>query len=327
MFACATPARAWDDDGHVIITRIAHASLPDTMPAWLRADAVRLRLEYLSGEPDRWRGQDNLHLDHVNKPEHYIDEEMLHPYGLSLRNLPPLRRQYLDRLATYRAEHPDTVPYTPDGDNDYTRLCPGLLPYRIAELQWTIAASWTALKTYEQFPDQTPQWMIDNARKNIVFHMGVLSHYVGDGAQPLHVTIHHHGWEGDNPMEYTRDRGFHSYIDGGILRRHHINADDLLPRAKKPRPISAERYWLDTCAYLMETFERVEPLYALEKSGELNEETGKRFIEDRMLTGGAALAGYWVAAYKGAAIDDYRVRELKRKAKRKAAATQPAMAQ
>ena len=38
---------------------------------------------------------------------------------------------------------------------------------------------------------------------------------------------------------------------------------------------------------------------------------GKRFIEDRLLDGGAMLAGVWVAAYEAATIDDFRVNQLK----------------
>lgn len=312
--AIASPprARAWDEDGHAIVTHLAFDVLPAEMPAWLRSVEVRTRLVYLSSEPDRWRGQHNRHLDHINGPEHYIDEEKLHPYGLSLKSLPPLRGEFTDRLATTRAQHPERFPKPDVGrDRDYTALSPGLLPYRIAELQWKIAAGWTQLKTYEAHRDHVTDAMIDNARQNIVYHMGILGHYVGDGTQPLHITEHHHGWFGPNPKDYTTDRGFHGYIDGDIVRHHNITYDALQKRARPPRPISTKTYWSDICGYLFETYEWVEPLYELEKTGKLREAEGKTFIEERLLTGGAALAGVWVAAYKGSRIDDFRVRRLK----------------
>jgi hypothetical protein len=32
-----------------------------------------------------------------------------------------------------------------------------------------------------------------------------MGHYIGDGFQPLHDTIHHDGWQGPDPKGYTRD--------------------------------------------------------------------------------------------------------------------------
>lgn len=309
-----SPAAAWDEDGHIIITRAAFVKLPESMPHWLRTAEVRARLEYLSTEPDRWRGQHNVHLDHINNPDHYIDEESLHPYGLSIKTLPLFRREFTDILATERALHPDKfASYDRSRDRSYTRLSPGLLPYRIAEVQWRIAGCWTTLKTYEKHPDLVTQDMIDNARQNIIYHMGILSHYVGDGSQPLHTTEHHHGWVGPNPKGYTQEHEFHQYIDGGIILHHGFTPESVAKKALPPRTISQEDYWKEIGAYLYETFEQVEPLYALEKSGELRSEAGKRFIENRLLSAGAMLSGVWSAAHEGARIDEFRENQLEEK--------------
>ena len=112
IFLCAIGAvfgnRAfgWDEEGHVLITRLAVEGLPSTMPAWLRTPKVRARLDYLSTEADRWRGQGNVHLDHINKPDHFFDVEKIYPFGLSLKTLPPLRREFTDLLAKQRALNP-----------------------------------------------------------------------------------------------------------------------------------------------------------------------------------------------------------------------------
>jgi hypothetical protein len=303
------PAAAWDEHGHVIITELAHEKLPPTMPAWLRTSDVRARLAYLSAEPDRWRGQHNLHLDHINKPDHYLDIEMLEPYGMTLDKLPPLRRQYTDLLATARAEHPDRFP-RPEKDIDYTKGIPGFLPYSIAELQWKVAASWTTLKTYEKHAEFVRDDEMRFARDNVVFHMGILSHFVGDAAQPLHLSDHHNGWVGPNPKGYTTRKNFHQFIDGGVIDLHQITPQSLMPRAAAPRKVSTTDYWSDIAVYLAEGHALVEPLYMLDKSGELKQEKGRRFIEDRLVAGGAMLAGVWVAGYEGAVIDDFRVRQL-----------------
>lgn len=307
----ATPAFAWDEDGHIIVTRVAYEKLPPEMPDWLRSEKVRTRLEYLSSEPDRWRGQHNIHLDHDNNPDHYIDAEDLAPFGLTLKTLPPLRREFLDLLATKRAKcEVKEPPRNAAKDKAYTDLVPGMLPYEIAELQWKLASSWTTLKTYEQYRSHVTNEMIDNARQNVIYQMGVLSHFVGDGSQPLHITRHHHGWVGPNPNGYTMDHGFHAYIDGGVIDLHRITKENLIPKTRQPKAVSTKTYWPDICGYLDETFQKLEPLYELEKTGDLERPAGKAFIEDRLLEGGAMLAGVWIAAYEGAHLDEFRVRQL-----------------
>ncbi|HVP11818.1 MAG TPA: hypothetical protein VMV94_11595 [Phycisphaerae bacterium] len=309
------PAMAWDEEGHITVAHLAAVKLPDTMPDWVRTPEVRSRLEYLSSEPDRWRGQHSIFVDHYNNPDHYMDEEQLHVFDLTFKTLPPLERQLLDRMAAERALHPDKFkPYDPKEDPAYTNLVPGLLPYRISQLQWLIAADWTTLKTYEKHPDQVTSEMVRNARENIVYNMGIISHLVGDGAQPLHVTQHHHGWVGPNPKGYTTEKGFHSFIDGGVISLHHITPESLAERARPPRKTAKEDSWKVIGDYLDETYQQVEPLYELEKSGELKKEPGKKFIEDRLLDGGAMLAGVWVAAYEAGTIDEYREKQLAAKA-------------
>jgi hypothetical protein len=152
--------------------------------------------------------------------------------------------------------------------------------------------------------------------------MGIISHFVADGAQPLHTTEHYNGWVGPNPKGYTVDRSFHRFIDGGAIDLFAIKPESLLGRARARKTVTKTKYWPQICEYLYESHELVEPLYALEKSGDLYKRPGKRFIEDRLLEAGAMLAGIWVAAYEGAVIDDFRVRRLT--AGKESPSTQPA---
>lgn len=316
-----SPARAWDEQGHVIVTRLAWEKLPEDMPDWLRTPEARYRLEYLSAEPDRWRGQKNVHLEHFNNPNHYIDAEDLEAYGLTLLTLPPLRREFLDLMAERRALHPRDYPaYDRKKDRKYTKLVPGLLPYEIAEGYARLASSFTTLKTYEQYRDLVTDDMIENARQNVIYQMGIISHFVGDGAQPLHLTRHHNGWVGPNPKGYTRSGKIHSFIDGGVIALHDLTPDGMVPLARPPRRVTKTQYWRDICTYLQDSFEQMEPLYALEKSGKLREPEGKTFIEERLVSGGAMLCGIWVAARDAAVIDKFRADRLQEKAAEKKAA-------
>lgn len=322
--ALSPTASAWDEQGHAIITELALEALPDTVPAWIRSPEVRARLIYLSAEPDRWRGQRHPQVDHINSPDHYLDIEHLAPYKLTVTTLPPLRREFTDLLAEYRALHPEEFKDSDRAkDAAYTRSVPGLLPYRIVELQWTTAASWTQYRTYEKYRERVTDNELRQARENIIFHMGIISHFVGDATQPLHLTEHYNGWAGSNPKGYTTKKSFHALIDGGLIEQFGINADQLRRQARPAIKVStSDDYWPELCAWLAKSHAQVEPLYALEKSGDLYKPEGRRFIEDRLLEAGAMLAGIWAASYDGAVIDEFREKQLK--ARKMPAATQPA---
>ncbi len=313
----AVPSRGWDEKGHQIIAQSAWKSLPETMPKWLGDPEIGKQLVYLSTESDRWRGQHSPYLDHINNLNHYMDIEHLEPFGLSLQTLPRFRREFLDTLAIMREKHPDRFEaYDRKRDRAYTRKVPGILPYRIVELQWKLSAGWTTLKTYEQHRDLVTDDMIRFARGTIIHTMGILSHYVADAAQPLHTTQHYNGWIGDNPNGYTTERTFHRFIDGGVIELHDISANSLTPKLRKPRRIAREDSWSDVLAYINASFAQVEPLYQMEKSGKLRQADGKVFIEERLIDASDMLAAIWTVAYENAVIDDFRVRQLRKSATR-----------
>ena len=63
----------------------------------------------------------------------------------------------------------------------------------------------------------------------ILFYAGWLGHYVGDGSQPLHVTINYNGWVGtENPNGYTTDHTIHWRFEGPFVDAA-ISASDVQP--------------------------------------------------------------------------------------------------
>lgn len=304
-------AYAWDESGHVSIAGLAFDSLPDRIPAWVRTSENRARLCYLSAEPDRWRGQKSVVLDHVNGPDHYLDVEDVEAYGMHLDALPRFRNEYIEQITLFRAKFPDKAPpLKPDKDKDHTQTIPGMLPYAIEELRWKIASSWSTLRTFEAYPDVATEAEVAAARNDVIQWMGLLSHFVGDASQPLHLTRHHHGWVGENPNGYTADRAFHQYIDGGVVALHQISDASLKPRLRKPTRFNRRDDWKQIADMLQVTYLRVEPLYKLEKSGDLRKQPGKEFIENCFLDGAANLAGLWIAAYDASSIDDFLAKKL-----------------
>ena len=73
---------AWDYEGHHMVNELALTSLPKDFGIDL-TPALRGRIAFLAGEPDRWRNVPDLPLKHFNGPDHYLDVEDLKLCGLS----------------------------------------------------------------------------------------------------------------------------------------------------------------------------------------------------------------------------------------------------
>lgn len=297
----AAPAIAWDAHGHATITFLALESARADLPDWLADRAAWRRVGYQASEADRFRGTRLDVLAHENNPEHYMDLDLLEQFGLTARSLPRLRNDYLRALIIAKHEHPERVDaydaaLDPEGDSEW----PGFLPYAIMEQYAKLCSAFKSVRTLEIVNDPGRAAQLDQARANAIYHMGMLSHFVGDAAQPLHTTLHHHGWVGDNPDGFTTDAGIHARIDGGVLREHGIAFASLRARVSSPREIRSDDPWMDTLALIRRSFREVRPLYELERTGALSDEAGRRFIESRLLDAGRTLAGFYAAAWRAA---------------------------
>lgn len=301
-------ARAWHYEGHRDVAAVAIASLPEDFPEFARDAAAAERVMYLSGEPDRWRIIRDPALRHVNEPDHYIDFEAMDQYGLTAQTLPPLRNDLLGVIYNYRAAHPEMYAEEKPDETSVSLLF-GLLPYSMNEYYLMLKANFVTLR--EMANRGASDEEISQARQSVLYVMGVLSHYAGDGAQPLHTTVHHHGWVGENPEGFTTSRKFHSRIDGGFIEAAGITFDGMKERVKPatclwstdPVPADANAFPL-IVDYLVETHARVPTIYALDRDGKLDEEKpsgeGKTFIEDQLLRGGEFLGSLYYSAYKSA---------------------------
>lgn len=324
--AAALTTGAWDYEGHRTVNQIALASLPTNFPAFVGKPEAAERIAFLAGEPDRWRNTPDLALKHCNGPDHYIDLEELADYGLKSADLPVFRYDFVGQLATRRAAQPEKFHLPgPDEDPEHTRGLVGLLPWSITENYGKLKSGFSYLKAYEQYGG-TPE-EIANAQANIIYIMGVMGHYVGDGAQPLHVTIHHHGWVGPNPNNYRTNRSIHAWIDGGYFNKVGLpKLDELKPDIRPARlvqlgdrPARPEEIFAASVQYLEATLKEVEPLYQLDKSGALSGNgtkglEGRKYLAQRLIVGGQMLGDIWYSAWQQATPDNYlRDQLLKRK--------------
>jgi hypothetical protein len=324
-------AQAWDYEGHRVVNQLALASLPANFPAFVHEPAAAERIGFLAGEMDRWRNTPNLPLKHYSFPDHYIDMEELANYGLKPEMLTVFRYDFVAQLALIRQAHPDKFPEPDAGANqDHTRGLIGLLPWAVAESVGKLKSGFSYLKAYEEAG--TPE-EIANAQANVIYVMGVMGHLVGDAAQPLHTTIHHHGWVGDNPHNYTTSRGFHSWIDGGFFgKTGGANLQELKSRLRTAqtvsingRPAKPEETFQVAVLFLVEQNKQVEPLYQLEKDGKLSGEgekglEGKAFLEGQLLRAGQMLGDFWYSAWQEAPPDTFLKSQLARRKKPAASA-------
>jgi hypothetical protein len=319
--------RAWDYPAHRIINELALQSLPPDFPPFVRRPENAERIAFLAGEPDRWRNSPDLPLQHGNGLDHYIDLEQLADAGLDLRAVSPFRYEFAAQFASGRAAHPDRFPPIDSSKNPDRRLeWPGFLPWAITENYAKLKSAFSYLREFERAG--TPE-EVANAKANVVYVMGILGHFVGDGSQPLHTTVHHHGWVGPNPNGYSTRTSIHAWIDGGFIAKSGISFGEVEPGLEPaapldltPRPDGRDPLFAAVLEYLVLQNRQVEPLYKLEKEGRFRADggpgslDGRTFIDAQLLEGARMLGSIWLTAWRQAGPDIYLRSQL---AKRKAA--------
>jgi hypothetical protein len=317
-------ARAWDYEGHRVVNQLALAALPTNFPAFVKTPEARERIAFLAGEPDRWRNiNDDVSLSHCSGPDHYLDLEELADYGLTPQTVPPLRYDLVGKLHLERTLFPEKfAPIDPAKNKDHTRELVGFAPWAITENQGKLRSAFSYLKAFQDYGG-TPE-EIANAQANIIYVMGVMGHFVGDCAQPLHVTKHHHGWVGPNPNGYSTNSSFHSWIDGGFYKKvGGAKAEPLASQIKPAKivgnPFKQDETFRQVMDYLLGTEKLIEPLYKLEKEGKLTPENpasseGRAFLDAQLVRGGQMLGNLWFSAWQQAVEDKFLVRQLKERA-------------
>lgn len=304
MFLAASAAFGWGAHGHRVVSQLAMDRFNEHAPEWLQTEEAHARVAFQSNEPDRWKGTPTLAINHENKPDHFIDVEHLWLMDLTLETLPRLRRDYIAHTAISRHEDPAASPGTwnPDRDRAKAYQYPGFLPHAILEHYEKLRSSFHSARALRALAESGEDVgaQLEQARENAVYHMGILSHFVSDAAQPLHTTEHFNGWVGENPAGYTTDKRFHAYIDSGVIDRHGITRASSAGASSAEFHVDPHDPWPAILSYIGQSFRLVEPLYALEKTGALHEEAGRAFIEERLDAGGAMLAAMYRAAWVAA---------------------------
>jgi hypothetical protein len=258
-------ARAWGNEGHRLINRLAASTLPADVPAFLRSEAAVNEIEYLGPEPDRWRSPAEPELSAAQAPEHFIDLELADALG-------PLPRRRLDFEAEVFAagERPEKI---------------GLQPWETTEV-WERLMQ--ALREYRRLAAARQDTR--GVEAAAIFYAGWLGHYVGDGSQPLHTTIQYNGWRGPNPHGYTTGHTIHWQFEGPFVGAN-VHEAEVRARMTPVKAIDGDLF--DSyVAYLRHTKAYVEKVYQLDKAGGFvgrGSAESRQFTADRLAAGASML--------------------------------------
>jgi hypothetical protein len=269
------PAR-WGATGHEMAARAAVASLPSEVPDFFRA--AREQLVFLDPEPDRWRVGSRVEMREAWSYDHFINLENVPEAALAA----PHRYAYLSAVREEGNPRPEEV---------------GLLPFRIVELYQRLVTEWSLWR--RESDPQRRAWIEDR----ILNDAGLLGHYVTDGSQPHHTTIHYDGWARSvpNPDAYSPDRGFHGRFETEFVDAH-VSQENVSRRAAAPRSIAGSAR-AGVMSYLQSTHTLVEELYRLDRIIGFDPDGPSRietvdFAAERLASGASMLAVLWLSAWE-----------------------------
>jgi hypothetical protein len=258
-------ARAWGNDGHRMINRLAATSLPADVPPFLRAGAVLDTIEYLGPEPDRWRSPAEPELSSAQAPEHFIDLEPADALG-------PLPHKRFDFEAKVYAagDRPDRI---------------GLQPWETIEVWERLKAAMRQYRAMTANHEDTAP-----VERAIEFYAGWLGHYVGDGANPLHTTVQYNGWTGPNPNGYTTAHQIHYQFESPFISAN-VHAPEIASKMTAAKAINGDMFDAYV-AYLRDTATGVEKVYQFEKAGGFvgaGSANSRAFATERLAAGASML--------------------------------------
>ncbi|HEY2473902.1 MAG TPA: hypothetical protein VGI19_03785 [Candidatus Cybelea sp.] len=258
-------AGAWGKTGHEEINAAAMRALPAGVPAFLTTSETVTTVQALGPEMDRLKGA-GYSWDHDSDPAHFLDlgDDGTIAGTVSIHRLPEAMEGYAAQLAAA-----GTDPFRA-----------GYLPYAIADGWEQLRKDFAYWRAFNYLQTHGPQAVYRESfgkarelREALTIHdLGIWAHYVGDGSQPLHVSIHYNGWgKYDNPKGYTQEP-IHALFEGAFVRDHVTAA--AVAREVPAANSAAPDHLLDQAEilaavgnYLAQTQSHVDELYQIAGSG------------------------------------------------------------
>src|SRR5213078_4845713 len=221
-------------------------------------------LPELSNAPDRWREvEKGAPALAARSPDHFFDLDV---WGEE--PLPPERWAYVERAARRRLR-PAAI---------------GFLPFAIGEEYGVLLSAFRDVQAGRA-----------GGREAALAAAGVLAHFAGDAAVPLHATRHHHGWVGPNPEGFTRAGEIHQWFESALVARidpAEVRAAREASRALGDVPGAVH-------ALLGDSLAQVPRLYRLERESRRTHDDAdaRALVRERLAAGATLLARLWRTAW------------------------------
>jgi len=292
---CPAVAHAWGGTGHAVIDRAAIQTIPDNGPVFLRRYA-----DYISASaslPDSWRGDSEGFSKIEEDPNHGWFREQF----AFLTPIP--RSRYAFILALYK--HYETIRQSDPATAARTNVrWTGTLPYAAMEAYERLIVCMRAIRAA-----QAKGGDASVPEQHCAFQAIRLGHYIGDGSQPLHISVNSDGWLGPNPNGYTRDRSIHGRFESRFVDGMGLTATDITPRIGAPAHLHGDMFDA-VLAFLDQSGDRMETVYKLEKRDGFSNTADKEvraLIYERTAAGAAMLRDMLCRAWAESAAPPARV--------------------
>jgi len=251
-----TVSGGWGVRGHQTANRAAVRALPADGPVFLKD--YEDWIAKTGPVPDSWRGNAEPYSRIFEDPNHgWFREQFAFMTAIPRSRYEFVLRLY-DEYLRIRATDPDRAALT---NIRWT----GTMPYAAMENYDRMKSAMRLYRRAKADPSAESQMDATYLAQDIAFYMGWLGHYTADGAQPLHDTIHHDGWQGPNPKQYTTDPRIHGRFESSFVDLIQVTEGDLMPLMEKPRLI--EDPFAAFIAHLDDAASHVEEVYILDKAG------------------------------------------------------------
>lgn len=281
-------AFAWGEQGHAMISRLAVEALPESVPAWVRSDSAANEISFLGPEEDRLRDSGTSY-DADWDEGHFLDvgDDGTVAGVVRLDALPKSMAAYAEALSKA-----GTTPYKV-GFIPYTIL-DGLERVRMDFAYWRV---YEYMATHAATADARASFAYDrDLRQTLTLRdIGDWSHFVGDGSQPLHISIHYNGWGNYlNPNNYTTNH-IHSYFESTFVNKYAKIGDvrALMPMDRLAVPdhlLTQDELGTIVGEYLSGTANAVPELYQLYASDDFQNGSPKAItFTDQQLARGAGM--------------------------------------
>lgn len=265
-------AQAWGEKGHLMINRLAIDKAGTQLPEFMVAG--RNQLIYDAYEPDRWREEVNSPMNTVQAADHFFDSELWGP----IPTIEPDRFAFMEKVAARKIE--------------LVKI--GYLPYAMIEMYDRLRNSFRQWRNAKTPEDR------EAARADALVYAGILGHYVADGSNPMHLSIHYDAWLPDapNPKGYRTTKGLHSQFETAYVNAA-VNDVDVQPKVNAPERLT--NVFNSIKQYLNQTFGHLDTLYDLEKAGDLNPNApnpkGTAFVSNEIGRAATMLGNLWYTAW------------------------------